>query len=74
MIDVNERGRYAPHVTVHARVSKQKASDVFDTVKQSFATRIQVKGLPRGKVVGVQLLEFMEDEPYRLVAEFPFSA
>ena len=73
MIDRNERGRYAPHVTVHARISKQKASDVFDAVEQSFATRIQVKGRPHGKVVGVQLLEYMEDEPYRLIAEFPFS-
>jgi hypothetical protein len=61
---------YRPHITIHNRVSTQAARSAFGRAKRAFKAH---KGRLRGRAVGIQLYEYLDGQPWRLVASFPFS-
>ncbi|KDQ17959.1 hypothetical protein BOTBODRAFT_171656 [Botryobasidium botryosum FD-172 SS1] len=73
IVDLSERRGYQPHVTIHGRVSAAKARSVHKLVKQSLAARTRIAGRPQGRAIGINLWEFVKDQPWRHLASYPFS-
>ena len=75
IVDVNERSTksYQPHATIHNRVSKEQARSVFESTQQAVKQRVSAKGRLRGQAIGIQLLEFREGQPWRVIASVPFA-
>lgn len=70
-VDPQERNpkSYQPHVTIHARVSKQEAQRVFPLIASAFESR----AAPQGRITGINLWEYKEGQPWILIEFFPFG-
>lgn len=71
LVDRQERNpiSYQPHVTIHARVSKQEAQRVFPIIASSFESRSAL----RGRFTGINLWEYKEGQSWTLIESFPLG-
>ncbi|KAF7979776.1 hypothetical protein HWV62_40806 [Athelia sp. TMB] len=71
-VDPQERSHtsYQPHVTIHARVSKQEAKKLSPIIANAFESRVVCVS---GNITGINLWEYKEGQPWALIEHFPFA-
>ncbi|KAI0310097.1 hypothetical protein OF83DRAFT_916189 [Amylostereum chailletii] len=74
---VNEKERrdksFQAHITVHARVSKSAALQAHGHISETLSRYAGSNGALRGKAVGIVLVEYIDEGPWREVATYGLS-